>query len=52
MADNFLLDKGQLLNLLETAVAQIFFLYDVTEVHDLRRLLDERAQLHDLSGKS
>lgn len=30
----------------------IFFLYDVTEVHDLRRLLDERAQFHDLLGKS
>lgn len=31
---------------------KIFFLYDVTEVHDLRRLLDERAQFHDLLGKS
>jgi sigma-54 dependent transcriptional regulator, acetoin dehydrogenase operon transcriptional activator AcoR len=31
---------------------KIFFLYDVTEVHELRRLLDERAQFHDLLGKS
>ena len=31
---------------------KIFFLYDVTEVHDLRRLLDERAQFYDLLGKS
>lgn len=31
---------------------KIFFFYDVTEVHDLRRLLDERAQFHDLLGKS
>jgi transcriptional regulator with PAS, ATPase and Fis domain len=31
---------------------KIFFLYDVTEVHDLRRLLDERAHFHDLVGKS
>jgi PAS domain S-box-containing protein len=31
---------------------KIFFLYDVTEVHDLRRLLDERAHFHDLLGKS
>ncbi len=31
---------------------KIFFLYDVTEVHDLRRLLDERAQFYDLRGKS
>jgi sigma-54 dependent transcriptional regulator, acetoin dehydrogenase operon transcriptional activator AcoR len=30
----------------------IFFFYDVTDVHDLRRLLDERAQFHDLLGKS
>ena len=34
------------------ARGKIFFLYDVTEVHDLRRLLDERAQFHDLLGKS
>ncbi len=31
---------------------RIFFLYDVTQVHDLRRLLDERAQFYDLLGKS
>ena len=31
---------------------KIFFLYDVTEVHDLRRLLDERARFHGLIGKS
>jgi PAS domain S-box-containing protein len=31
---------------------EIFFFYDVTDVHDLRRLLDERAQFHDLLGKS
>jgi DNA-binding NtrC family response regulator len=31
---------------------KIFFLYDVTEVHDLRRLLDDRAQFYDLLGKS
>lgn len=31
---------------------KMFFFYDVTEVHDLRRLLDERAQFHDLVGKS
>lgn len=34
------------------ARGRIFFLYDVTEVHDLRRLLDERAQFYDLLGKS
>ena len=34
------------------ARGKIFFFYDVTEVHDLRRLLDERAQFHDLLGKS
>jgi PAS domain S-box-containing protein len=34
------------------ARGKIFFLYDVTEVHDLRRLLDERAQFHNLFGKS
>jgi sigma-54 dependent transcriptional regulator, acetoin dehydrogenase operon transcriptional activator AcoR len=34
------------------ARGKIFFLYDVTEIHDLRRLLDERAQFHDLLGKS
>ncbi len=31
---------------------KIFFFYDVTEVHDLRRLLDERAHFYDLVGKS
>jgi len=31
---------------------KIFFFYDVSEVHDLRRLLDERAHFHDLIGKS
>ena len=31
---------------------KIFFVYDVTEVHNLRRLLDGRAQFHDLLGKS
>lgn len=32
--------------------AKMFFLYDVTEVKDLRRLLDEQTQFHDLIGKS
>jgi PAS domain S-box-containing protein len=31
---------------------KIFFVYDLTEVHNLRRLLDDRAQFHDLLGKS
>lgn len=31
---------------------KIFLLYDMTEVHDLRRLLDEKAGLQDLVGKS
>jgi PAS domain S-box-containing protein len=31
---------------------KIFFFYDVTAVHDLRRLLDKRARFHDLLGKS
>jgi PAS domain S-box-containing protein len=30
---------------------KIFLLYDVTEVHDLRLLLDKRARFHDLLGK-
>jgi sigma-54 dependent transcriptional regulator, acetoin dehydrogenase operon transcriptional activator AcoR len=30
----------------------IFFFYDVTEVYDLRRQLDERAQFQDLIGRS
>jgi PAS domain S-box-containing protein len=34
------------------ARGKIFFLYDVTEVHDLRRLLVERGRFHDLVGKS
>jgi PAS domain S-box-containing protein len=31
---------------------KIFFLYDVTAVHDLRRLLDQRSRFDDLLGKS
>ncbi len=31
---------------------RIIFLYDMTEVHDLRRQLSEKAQFHDLVGKS
>jgi PAS domain S-box-containing protein len=31
---------------------KIFFLYDVSDVHDLRRLLGEKAQFEDLVGKS
>jgi PAS domain S-box-containing protein len=31
---------------------KIFFLYDMSEVHDLRRLLDDRAQFQDLVGNS
>ena len=31
---------------------KIFFLYDVSNVYDLRRLLDEKAQFQDLIGKS
>lgn len=34
------------------AARKIFFFYDMTEVHDLRRLLGERAQFEDLVGKS
>ena len=34
------------------ARGKIFFFYDVSEVHDLRRLLHEQAQFHDLLGKS
>jgi PAS domain S-box-containing protein len=34
------------------ARGKIFLLYDVTEVHNLRLLLDERARFHDLLGKS
>lgn len=32
--------------------AQILFLYDMSEVYDLRRLLDEKAQFHGLVGRS
>jgi PAS domain S-box-containing protein len=32
--------------------ATMLFLYDVTEIVDLRRLLDEQSQFHDLIGKS
>lgn len=31
---------------------KIFCLYDVSEVYDLRNLLDERAKFHDLVGES
>jgi transcriptional regulator with PAS, ATPase and Fis domain/ligand-binding sensor domain-containing protein len=31
---------------------KIFFLYDVSEVYDLRRLLDDKAKFHDLVGQS
>jgi PAS domain S-box-containing protein len=31
---------------------KIFFLYDVSEVYDLRQLLDEKAKFHDLIGES
>lgn len=31
---------------------KIFFLYDVSDVYDLRRLLDEKVQFQDLVGKS
>jgi PAS domain S-box-containing protein len=34
------------------ARGKIFFLYDVTAVHDLRSLLDQRARFNDLLGKS
>jgi len=34
------------------AQRKIFFLYDVSEVHDLRRLLTEQARFQDLVGKS
>ncbi len=33
-------------------VRKIFLLYDMTEVHDLRRLLGDRAHFEDLIGKS
>jgi PAS domain S-box-containing protein len=31
---------------------RIFFLYDMSEVHDLRNMLEKRAQFGDLTGKS
>lgn len=31
---------------------QIFVVYDVTEVHDLRRMLDDEATHHDMIGQS
>jgi PAS domain S-box-containing protein len=31
---------------------RIFFLYDVSQVYDLRRMLDEKAKFHDLVGQS
>jgi PAS domain S-box-containing protein len=31
---------------------KIVFLYDLTEVYDLRRLLDERSKFHELVGES
>ncbi len=31
--------------------AKMFFLYDVTEVHILRKQLDEKSQFHDMIGK-
>jgi len=31
--------------------AKMFFLYDVTEVHTLRKQLDEKSQFHDMIGK-
>ncbi|MCS6804521.1 MAG: sigma 54-interacting transcriptional regulator [Acidobacteriota bacterium] len=31
---------------------KIFFLYDVSEIYDLRQLLDDKAKFHDLVGES
>jgi transcriptional regulator with PAS, ATPase and Fis domain/ligand-binding sensor domain-containing protein len=31
---------------------KIFYLYDVSEIYDLRRLLDEKAKFHELIGES
>jgi len=31
--------------------AKMFFLYDVTEIHTLRRQLEDKSQFHDLIGK-
>ncbi|MGQ0793371.1 MAG: sigma 54-interacting transcriptional regulator [Deltaproteobacteria bacterium] len=36
----------------EDARRKIFFLYDVTEVHKLRRLLDDKSKFHELVGRS
>ena len=34
------------------AEGRVFFFYDVTEIHDLRRMLDRKASFHDLVGRS
>src|SRR5262249_55246160 len=34
------------------AQRKIFYLYDVSEIYDLRRLLDEKAKFHELIGES
>lgn len=34
------------------AERKIFYLYDVSEIYDLRRLLDEKAKFHELIGES
>jgi len=31
---------------------KILFFYDMSEIYDLRRMLDEKARFHDLTGKS
>jgi PAS domain S-box-containing protein len=31
---------------------KMYFLYDMSEIYDLRRMLEEKAQFHDLVGKS
>jgi DNA-binding NtrC family response regulator len=31
---------------------KIFFLYDMSEIYDLRRMLEDKAKFHDLVGKS
>jgi transcriptional regulator with PAS, ATPase and Fis domain len=35
-----------------TPKKQILFLYDMSEIYDLRRMLEEKARFHDLVGKS
>jgi PAS domain S-box-containing protein len=35
-----------------TPARRIFFFYDMSEVYDLRRMLEDKAQFHDLVGKS